>query len=62
MNIHELRMHNAMTQADLAKAINVSQGTVSLWETGKSRPSMKNLARLAQLFRVDIVELLREYV
>lgn len=62
MNIQDLRKENAMTQEDLAAALNVTQGTISLWETKKNRPNVKNLALLAKLFRVDISELIEEFV
>lgn len=51
--IKELRTINKMTQTDLANAIFLSQDTISLWERGKSKPSIDDLLLLAKLFNVS---------
>lgn len=49
--IKELRIkHNNMTQAELAKAINVSQSTIAMLETNKREPSHELIIKLAQFF------------
>ena len=40
--IKELREKNHLTQAELAEKINVSDKTVSKWETGKGYPDGRN--------------------
>ena len=56
MNIHErikeLRKQNNFSQTELAKKLFVSQDTISLWEKGKSKPSIDYVILLAQLFGV----------
>lgn len=42
------RKHTYGDQANLADAIGVSQMTVSRWERNIDRPSLTNLARLAE--------------
>ena len=41
--IKELREKNHLTQAELAEKINVSDKTVSKWETGKGYPDISLL-------------------
>ncbi len=56
--IKELREKNRLTQADLASLINVSDKTVSKWETGKGYPDISLLEPLAGVFKVSVAELL----
>jgi len=48
--IKETRMRIKMSQKDLAKAMGVSQPTVSDWESGRKVPSGKNAVKLSQIF------------
>ena len=57
--IQERRKALGYTQSALAKRINVSQQTVSHWESGKRRPSVEMLKKLADLFGCSIDELVR---
>lgn len=50
--IKELRILNNLTQSQLAQLVFVSQDTVSLWERGKSLPSLHDLIRLVKVFKV----------
>ena len=52
--IKELRQANKVRQADLAKAINVSQATMSEYETGKYEPDIPTLKRIADYFGVSV--------
>lgn len=56
--IRTLREQNHFTQAELAQKLNVSDKTVSKWETGKGYPDITLLQPIADLFRVSITELL----
>lgn len=51
--LKELRKQRKMTQAELAKIMNVSQGTIAYWENGDREPSYADLKRLADIFRVS---------
>ena len=59
INIRRLRKKLGMTQKSLADAIGYSEKTVSKWETEGSIPSIEALFRVANILRVNIVELFR---
>jgi transcriptional regulator with XRE-family HTH domain len=42
-----MRQEAGMTQAELAAALGVGQATLSSWETGRYRPAVAVLARVA---------------
>ena len=56
--IRDLREKNHITQADLAAKLNVSDKTVSKWETGKGYPDVTLLEPIAQVFGISLTELL----
>ena len=56
--IKELREKHRLTQAELAEKINVSDKTVSKWETGKGYPDISLLEPISKVFGVSITELL----
>lgn len=61
--LKQLRTESGLSQAELAKAIGVVQGTIYFWENGTNEPTATYLARLAQFFQVDIEQLLgMEYI
>ena len=56
--IKELREKYHMTQAELAEKLNVSDKTVSKWETAKGYPDIALLEPIAKVFGVSVTELL----
>ena len=56
--IKELREAKNLTQAELARRIDVSSKTVSKWETGKGLPDISLLQPLAQALGVSVIELM----
>jgi len=56
--IKELRMERNMTQDDLAERLHVTRQTVSSWETKKTRPDVEMLEAIAQVFEIELTELL----
>lgn len=56
--LKELRMSVNMTQEELAKKLNVTRSTISMWETGNSFPRTDKLFLLAQLLNCTVDELL----
>lgn len=56
--IKELREKHHFTQAELAEKLNVSDKTVSKWETAKGYPDISLLDPIAKVFGVSITELL----
>lgn len=56
--IRELREKNHLTQAELAEKLNISDKTVSKWETAKGYPDISMLEPIANVFGVSVAELL----
>lgn len=56
-NLKDLRTEKKLGQVELAKAIEVSKGIISLWENGLREPNMSSLVKLAKFFEVSIDEL-----
>ena len=52
--LKELRTEKGIGQVELAQAINVSKGIISLWENGLREPKLSNLIALATFFEVSI--------
>jgi transcriptional regulator with XRE-family HTH domain len=48
----------AMTAAEIAKRLDVSQSTVSLWMSGKRRPGLNKLKQLSALTGIKVEDLL----
>ena len=57
-NIRALREQKGMTQEDFAGKLFVTRQTVSNYETGKSRPDIDMLVRIAQVLETDVNEVL----
>jgi len=53
-NIRSLRTSKSMTQDELAEKLFVTRQTVSNYETGKSRPDVEMLARIAEVLETDV--------
>lgn len=56
--IKALREKRALTQAQLAQIIGVSDKAVSKWETGKGLPDLSLVAPLAKALGVSVIELM----
>jgi len=56
--IKELREKNKLTQAELAEKLNVSDKTISKWETGKGYPDVSLLEPIAEVFSISLTELM----
>jgi len=57
-HITQLRKARCMTQAELARAIGVSQQAVFAYELGDRRVSVLILARLSKVFAISVEELM----
>ena len=53
-----LRKEKGLTQEQLAERVGVARRTVSRWETGSNMPDLDILIELADLYAVDLRELL----
>ncbi len=60
LSVKELRIKAELTQAQLAKKMNVDQSCVSLWESRKTRPAKKLHKKLARVLGCTINELFEE--
>ena len=52
--LKELRTEKELGQVELAQALNLSKGIISLWENGLREPKLSNLITLARFFDVSI--------
>lgn len=57
-NLKKLRKINNISQADLARKMNVSLTTISNWETGYSKPDVEQLKKIAEIFNISTDSLL----
>ena len=57
-NIKALRKTKGLTQDELAIRLNVVRQTVSKWEKGLSVPDAEMLQRIAEVFEVNVSQLL----
>lgn len=60
MNIKNIREQAGLTQAEVAKALNVGQSAVAAWETGQALPRADKLIDIAKLLNCTIEELLKK--
>ncbi len=51
--LKELRKNNNVSQANLSKALGISQQAVGKWETGRCTPAPQMIAKLAEFFKVS---------
>ena len=56
--LQELRKEKGLTQEQLAEKVGVARRTVSRWETGFNMPDLDVLIELADLYEVDLREIL----
>ena len=54
IKLSELRNEKGLTQREIAKIFNVSQGTYNNWENGKTQPAIEQLVAIADFFGVSI--------
>ena len=57
-NIRHARVCRHLTQDDLAQTVHATRQTISNYETGRSRPDVETLQRLADALGVELTELL----
>jgi transcriptional regulator with XRE-family HTH domain len=54
--IRRRRQELSLVQAEVAAALNVSDGTVTLWESGRRRMELSKIPRLAEALHLDARE------
>ena len=58
--IKKSRVSIGMTQDELGKRLGVKQPTITMWETGQTRPRAQLLPKLADILGCTVDELLRK--
>lgn len=56
--IHKFRIAKGYSQTELSKLLNVSQNTISQWESGARKPDIITLKKLAYILGCTTDELL----
>ncbi len=56
MTIRELRKAKKLTQAELAQALGIGVSTVGAYESGRAQPSAAVLAKIREVYGVEIGE------
>ena len=51
--LKELRIEKGLTQPQLAKMLNVSNGIISAWENNLYEPKASNIKKLCQVFTIS---------
>ena len=54
IKLFELRTEKGLSQREMAKVLNVSQGTYNNWENGRTQPSIEQLKELSRFFSVSV--------
>lgn len=57
--IKDIRRRNYLNQTQFAKRIGVTQGTVSQWENGLTRPNSDQLRSISKEFNISVDDLLQ---
>ena len=55
--LKQIRKDRNLSQENLAELLDVSRQAVSKWETGQTEPTANNLIRLAEVFEINLSEL-----
>jgi transcriptional regulator with XRE-family HTH domain len=55
--LEKLRKRVGLTRREVADRIGVKQPTVWAWEKGKARPRAEKLARLAEILRCSVIDI-----
>lgn len=58
LKLKELREEKGLTQAQLAKELNVTAGSVGMWESTQRTATTKRMKQIADFFGVSVDELL----
>lgn len=58
MSIKKAREKAGLTQAQVAKEMNVNQSAVALWECGETQPRADRLLQLSKLLKCSVKTLL----
>ena len=54
IRLFELRTERGLSQRQMAKELNISQGTYNNWENERTQPSIEQLKQLSAFFAVSV--------
>ncbi len=60
MSFKGARMLANLTQEQVATSLGLSRTTVSMWESGESKPRTEKLVALARLYKCTVDDLLKD--
>ena len=60
MSFAAARKKAGLNQVDAAKVLGVTQGAISMWENGRTKPRSTQIVEIAKLYGVTVDELLKE--
>lgn len=60
MNLTELRKKKSISQEELAKALGITQGAISAYETGRWEPSIATIKKMSAVLDCTVDELLED--
>ena len=61
MTLKQLRISENMKQYELAKNLDLQTSTVSMWEKGKSYPSIPTIHKIAKILKVTPEEVFKSF-
>lgn len=59
-NLKKIRKQNKIGQVELAKRLNVANGTISMWENNLRTPDLATIKAISKFFNVPISYLIEE--
>ena len=60
MTMAKARRRAGLLQRQVAQALNVSLGTVAMWDTGRNKPLADMLPKIAKLYGCTVDDLLED--
>lgn len=58
--LRSLREKAGLSQYELSKLLDVTQSTISMWETGVTFPRRKMLTKLSRVFKCSMYEFIKD--
>jgi transcriptional regulator with XRE-family HTH domain len=56
--LHQIREHRGLSQAQIAKAIGVTVGTIQNYEHGRTAPTIDRIEQMAPALQCEVVDIL----
>lgn len=58
----KLRKKAGLTQKSAAEMLGVKQSTISMWESGSSKPRIEMLLKISDVYNCDVTQLLESVI